>query len=195
MDTMIILLIIVVGVLVITNTMYIWRSNQSIRKLIILHEKNKINDQFILGHIVHTHTSLNVVYTSIAIVTFIFAFLGVNAYTHLEREMHTSLQEKSDAIYKSILETNVDSLLEMKNNIIQISTDAKNQKKKFDTIVSKRMIDSLDTQLSNPARRIGWYEVSTRRNQAKNENLMWLEINNLKDQIAKLENAHTKSGN
>lgn len=70
---------IVLGIMVIAMVAHIWQSNRSLRRLLTADLTKKLDDKFVLEHIVHTRTSLNVLYASITIITFVLTFLGVKA--------------------------------------------------------------------------------------------------------------------
>jgi len=69
---------ILIGVVVIANLAFTIWSFFSLRRHIKLSRSAKLKDDFLLEHIVYTRSSINLVYASIAIVSFVLAFLGFN---------------------------------------------------------------------------------------------------------------------
>ena len=72
------LLIVLVGIVVIANFIFTIWSYLSLKKLTSSADSKKPADNFLIEQVVHTRSSLNVLYASIAIMTFVLAFFGFN---------------------------------------------------------------------------------------------------------------------
>jgi hypothetical protein len=74
-------------VVIIANLAYTIWSYFSLKKLSNRNQVVTLEDKFLLEHIVHTRSSLNVIYTSIVTVSFLLAFFGFNLKDKLTQEV------------------------------------------------------------------------------------------------------------
>ena len=72
------LLVALIGIAVLANLAYTIWSHFSLKKLCTGLETAKPEDKFILENIVHTRSSLNLLYASIAIMVFVLGYFGFN---------------------------------------------------------------------------------------------------------------------
>lgn len=214
-------MIIIMGIVLVGNFFYNIYSNRTIRKLIVSTKSHKLDDKSILDHIIYTRTSLNGIYTGIALITFVLGFWGYNVKKQFEQDMQTNLEAKGDTITKltsekvnEILSINLDTLRFKRDNIIEIESDIQKHKKKFDNIVSWRIVDSLNYALNSLHGEVTSYISSmTRKNQTyetslsqqmdsrfskveKGVSYRWDDINSrisqIDDRVSKLEKSNTK---
>lgn len=82
--------VIVIGIITISNLVYTIWSFFSLRKLAKDYTTNSEN-KFLIDHIVHTRSSLNLVYASITIITFVLAFIGYKAVKDITETAKTEL--------------------------------------------------------------------------------------------------------
>jgi hypothetical protein len=78
---------ILIGIVVIANLAFTIWSYISLRRIVKSSQDNKIKDTVLLEHIVHTRSSINLIYASIATITFVLAFLGFNLKDKIAQEV------------------------------------------------------------------------------------------------------------
>ena len=195
-------ILVVIGLLVVANFIYIWRSNHSLRKLVKSVKSQELDDKSILDHIIYTRTSFNGIYTTIALITFVLTFWGIKEKNQLETALQKGMEEKAEIITQStkdnvnrILAINLDTLIQKRDAILEIAADVQRQKKKFDNIVNRKIMDSLYNELAKIKRQIEGVEsgIRDRMNAWGRGNPALLgEIDSFRDRISKLENALKK---
>jgi hypothetical protein len=87
------ILIAIVGILVLTNFVYTIWSYLSLKKLTSDVKALKSQDRFILDNIVHSRSSLNVLYASIAIMAFVLGFFGFNIQRNVTMEVKREISD------------------------------------------------------------------------------------------------------
>ena len=80
-------LITTIGVILIANLAYTIWSFVALKRLTKQDSKVKLEDKYLVEHIIYTRSSLNLIYASIAIITFILAFLGYNLKDKITQEV------------------------------------------------------------------------------------------------------------
>jgi hypothetical protein len=80
-------LFILIGIVVIANLVYTIWSYISLRRIVKGSQDGKIKDNVLLEHIIHTRSSMNLIYASIAIITFVLTFLGFNLKDRIAQEV------------------------------------------------------------------------------------------------------------
>jgi len=80
-------LIILIGIIVIANLAFTIWSYISLKKIVKGSQDSKIKDPVFLEHVIHTRSSINLIYTSIATITFVLAFLGFNLKDKITQEV------------------------------------------------------------------------------------------------------------
>jgi hypothetical protein len=78
---------ILIGIVVIANFVFTIWSYISLRRIVNWSRDSNINDNILLNHIVHTRSSINLIYASIATITFVLAFLGFNLKDKVTQEV------------------------------------------------------------------------------------------------------------
>jgi hypothetical protein len=78
---------VLIGIVVIANIFFTIWSYYSLRRILKRIQKNEINNETMLEHIVHTRSSLNLIYASMATITFVLAFLGFNLKDKISQEV------------------------------------------------------------------------------------------------------------
>jgi hypothetical protein len=71
-------LLIIIGIVLIANCVFIIWSFYSLRRTIRKNNYFSTNDDLNVDHIIYVRSSINLIYASIAIITFVLAFLGFN---------------------------------------------------------------------------------------------------------------------
>lgn len=87
------LLFVLIGIIVLTNLVYTLWSFFSLKKMIGKVTPIATDDRFLLEHIVHSRSSLNLVYASIAIMAFVLGFFGFNIQKNITTEVKKEITE------------------------------------------------------------------------------------------------------
>lgn len=85
------LILIVAGIIFIVYSFFTAWSHHSLKQSVEALQKDKPVDKMFIEHISYTRSSLNVIYASIAIITFVLAFLGVNAEADIAEKVKTEI--------------------------------------------------------------------------------------------------------
>lgn len=81
------LLMIMILIVVLSNFIYSIYSYFSLKKISAQHQTSRIDEKFMLENIIHLRTSINILYTGVAIMTFVLAFLGFNLQKNVSQEV------------------------------------------------------------------------------------------------------------
>ncbi|MBI3586384.1 MAG: hypothetical protein HY088_04565 [Ignavibacteriales bacterium] len=123
------LILAVIGIVVLTNFIYSIRSHLFLKRTIDQFDVRKIDDKFILENIVHLRTSQNVLYASIAIMTFVIAFLGMNLERNVTQEIRGEIMRAS--------RVNLDTLKIKVDNILSLDSSSQQSYSEIQTIKGK----------------------------------------------------------
>ena len=84
-----------IGIVVIGNFIFTIWSYFSLRRLVKWNSINKSKDDALLNHIIHTRSSINLIYASIATITFVLTFLGFNLKDKIAQELTKEISASS----------------------------------------------------------------------------------------------------
>jgi hypothetical protein len=137
-------LIIVIGIIVLTNLIYTIWSFFSLKKLIDKSDKTKPEDNFLMENIIHSRTSINLIYASMTIVVFVLGFLGFNLQKNVAsdviRDITKSAQVDLDTLrmkstdisnYYDDSKENANKINEIKNQVLPLLNKIKETPQKL----------------------------------------------------------------
>jgi len=118
-----------IGIVVIANLAFTIWSYISLRRLIKLSQNGKSKDIILLDHIVHMRSSINLIYASIATITFVLAFLGFNLKDKVTQDVTKEISAAA--------RVDLDALAGKANNIAILDSVAKSRSKEYNSIIDK----------------------------------------------------------
>jgi hypothetical protein len=131
------ILVALVAIVVIANLFYTVWSYRSLRRLLANVTTARSADRFLLDNIVHTRSSLNVLYASIAIMVFVLGYFGFNIQKNVTAEVRKDISEAASVDLDSLkLKAKSVSLLQTlaSQNLADISKTKEQARVFFDAL-------------------------------------------------------------
>ena len=105
---------VVVIVLALTIGWYVWRSDKKLKELLKADLSQRLDDKYVLEHIIHTRSSLNGIYAAIAMITTVLAFMGYKAVNDITNNA-------SQAATAQILRDTQINVEQWKKNVVEVN--------------------------------------------------------------------------
>ncbi|MEW5804992.1 MAG: hypothetical protein AB1847_23140 [bacterium] len=107
-----------IGIIVLANFLYTLWSYFSLKKMTNKTTSFESNDHIILENIIHSRSSLNLVYASIAIIVFVLSFFGFNIQKNITAEVKREITEASK-VDLEVLKSKSDSIIQIHSQATQ----------------------------------------------------------------------------